>query len=146
MISIIGGSILNGIGERSLPNRYFKVRVKNHPGATTKDICDHLKLEIQKKPEVVITHAGTNDLISNTKLLENYERVTDSVGSKVPNCKLAISTVVATKDRIKSTKKMENFNIRLSKFCKMNKIDIIDNKNLVASYLNYKQLHLNKKG
>ena len=41
---------------------------------------------------------------------------------------------------------METFNIKLSKFFKKNKIDIIDNKNLGDSCLNYKQLHLNRKG
>ena len=47
---------------------------------------------------------------------------------------------------MKLTKKMETFNIKLSKFCRKNKIDIIDNKNLDGSCLNYKQLHLNRKG
>ena len=45
--------------------------------------------------------------------------------------------------------KVETFNIKLSKilnFCKNNKIDIIGNKNLDDSCLNYKQLHLNRKG
>ena len=47
---------------------------------------------------------------------------------------------------MKLTKKVETFNIKLSKFFKKNKIDIIDNKNLGDSCLNYKQLHLNRKG
>ena len=47
---------------------------------------------------------------------------------------------------MKLTKKVETFNIKLSKFFKKNKIDIIDNKNLDHSCLNYKQLHLNRKG
>ena len=36
--------------------------------------------------------------------------------------------------------------IKFSKFYRKNKIDIIDNKNLDDSCLNYKQLHLNMKG
>ena len=35
--------------------------------------------------------------------------------------------------------------IKFSKFYRKNKIDIIDNKNLDDSCLNYKQLHLNMK-
>ena len=62
MVAIIG--ILNGFLNESL-----KVRVKNHPGVTTEDICDHLKPEIRKKPNVVIMHARTNDLINKSKLL-----------------------------------------------------------------------------
>ena len=69
VVSIIGGSILSGIDERGLSNKYFKVRVKNHPGATTEDVCDHLKLEIRKKPDVVIIHAGADDLTNYWKIM-----------------------------------------------------------------------------
>ena len=76
-----------------LSNESFKVRVKNHPRATTEDICDHLKSEIRKKADVVIIHAGTNDLTNNSKSLENYERIADLVRFKLPNRKLAVSNV-----------------------------------------------------
>ena len=41
---------------------------------------------------------------------------------------------------------METFNIKLSEFYKKNTIDKFYNKNLDGSCLNYKQLHLNRKG
>ena len=96
-LSIIGDSILNGIDQQNLSNGSFKVRVKNHPGATTEDICGHLKPEIRKKPEIVIIHAGTNDLTNNSKSLENCKRMADSVRSKLPNCRLTISNVITRK-------------------------------------------------
>ena len=47
---------------------------------------------------------------------------------------------------MKLTKKVEAFNIKLSEFSKKNnQIDIIDNKNLDYSCLNYKQPRLNRK-
>ena len=70
----------------------------------------------------------------------------DSVRSKLPNCKLAMLNVTTRKDKNEIDKKMDTFKIKLSKFCKKNKIDIIDNKNLNDSCLNYKQLHLNMEG
>ena len=70
----------------------------------------------------------------------------DSVRSKLPNYKLAISNVITRKDKNEIDKKVETFNIKLSKFWKKNTIDIIDNKNLDDSCLNHKQLHLNRKG
>ena len=82
-----------------MSNESFKVRVKNHSGATTEDICDHLKSEIRKKPDVVIIHAGTNDLTNNSKSLENYKRIADLVRSKLPNRKLAMSNVITRKDK-----------------------------------------------
>ena len=51
-------SILDDIDQYGLLNESFKVRVKNHPGATAKDICNHLKPETRKKPDVVVIYAG----------------------------------------------------------------------------------------
>ena len=65
-------SILNGIDHHGFSNEYFKVRIKNHPGATAENICDNLKLEIQEKPDVVIIHTGTNDL---TQITANHEKI-----------------------------------------------------------------------
>ena len=77
---------MKGIDQHGLSNEPFKIRVKNHPGARTEDICDHLKPD-----------AGTNDLTNNSKSLENYKRMADSVRSKLPNCKLEISNVIKRK-------------------------------------------------
>ena len=104
-VAIIGDSILNGIDQCGLSNESFKVRVKNHPGVTTEDICDHLKPEIRKKSDVVIIHTATNDLTNNSKLLENYKRMADLVRSKLPNCKLALSNLITRKDKNKTDKK-----------------------------------------
>ena len=104
-----------------MPNESFKVRVKNHPGATTEDICDHLKPEIRNKPDAVIIHAGTNDVTDNSKSLENYKRMADSVKSKLSNCKLAISNVITRKVKNKIDNTVETFNIKLSKFAKRKK-------------------------
>ena len=127
MVAIISDSILNGIDQHGLSNESFNVRVKNHPGATTEDICNHLKPEIRKKPDIITIHAGTNDLANNSKS-ENNKRTADLVISKLPNYKLAISNVITRKDKNETDKKVDTFNINLSKFCKKNKIDIIDNK------------------
>ena len=54
----------------------------------------------------------------------------DSVRFKLPN-----SNVITRKDKDEIGKKVETFNIKLSKFCKKNKIDIVDNKHLDDSCL-----------
>ena len=41
--------MLNGINEEGLSDDRYKIKVKNHPGATTEDICDLIKLEVRKK-------------------------------------------------------------------------------------------------
>ena len=95
--------------------------LKTHPGATTEDISAHLKPEIRKKPYVVIIHAGINGLTSNSRSLENYKRMVDSVRSKLPNCKLAISNVVTRKDKSETEKKWRHSILDFPKFSKRTK-------------------------
>ena len=68
---------MNGISQRGLSNGSFRVKAKNHLGATAEDICDQNseKSELRKKPDVVIIHAKTKDLKNNSKSLENYKTV-----------------------------------------------------------------------
>ena len=138
--------MLNGINKEGLSNDKYKVKVKNHSSAIREDICDFIKPEVRNKPDIIIVHAGTNDITNNTKSFENYKKITDTIKSKLPNCKYAISNVVMRKDKPDIEKKVIEFNSRLSKFCSKNKIDIIENENLDGSCLSFKKLHLNKKG
>ena len=46
----------------------------------------------------------------------------DLVRSKLPNCKLVISNLMTRKDKNEIDKEVETFKIKLSKFCKKNKI------------------------
>ena len=71
---------MNGINEEGLFVDRYKVKVKNHSGATTEDICDFIKPEVRKKPDIIIVHAGANDITNNTKLFENYKKITDTIG------------------------------------------------------------------
>ena len=41
--------MLNGVKEDSLSNDRYKVKVGNHLGATTEDICDFINPKVQKK-------------------------------------------------------------------------------------------------
>ena len=60
---------------RKIKNRKKKKEKK----ATTEDIYDYLLPEIRKNQVVAIIQAGTNKLISNTKLLENHKGLAESV-------------------------------------------------------------------
>ena len=81
--------MLNGINEEGLSDDRYKVKVKNHSGAITEDICDFIKPEVRKKPDIIIVHAGTNGITSNTKSFENYKKITETIKSRFPNCKYA---------------------------------------------------------
>ena len=57
-IIVVGDSILNGINENCLSKNAKKhnVKVRSHPGATSRDLIDHIKLVTQCKPNLVVVH------------------------------------------------------------------------------------------
>ena len=66
-VVIVGDSIVRNVPSRSLNQSlkgYFSI-VKSLLGAKTQDIKDYIKPTIARKPDVVILHAGINDLKSN---------------------------------------------------------------------------------
>ena len=118
--------MLNGINEEGLSDDRYKVKVKNHSGLTTEIICDFIKPEVRKKPDA-----------NNTKSFENYKKITDSIKSKLPNCKYAISNVIIKKGKPDIENKIVEFNRRFSKFCSKCEIDIIEHENLDGSCLSF---------
>ena len=69
-MEIVGDSMLNSLDERGLQKRHH-VKIRNHSGATSQDILDHIKPIIRRKPDTIIVHAGTNDLTANINYLKN---------------------------------------------------------------------------
>ena len=64
----------NNIQGRGLAKKH-NVTVCANPAATTRDILDHVKPTLQKIPDVVIVHCGTNDLTSQEKTIENLQEL-----------------------------------------------------------------------
>ena len=73
-VIIIGDSMLNGNNEEGLLDDRYKVKVEIDLGATTEDSCDYVKPEVHKKTDIVIVHAGTNDIRNNTKSFRIIKR------------------------------------------------------------------------
>eukprot|EP00794_Sanderia_malayensis_P000912 gene912-217_t len=86
-VFIIGDSILNGISEYGL-NKSHDVIVHPHSGATSQDIKDHIKPIIRRKPDLIIIHAGTNDLTQECNTVEEMNEIFDAVRSDPPRLKL----------------------------------------------------------
>ena len=66
-IIVVGDSILNGISKNGLSKNAKKhnVKVRAHPGATSRDLIDHIKPVARRKPNLVVIHVGTNDITNN---------------------------------------------------------------------------------
>ena len=52
-----------------------------------------------QKQGMIIDNAGIHDITNNTKSFENYKVITDTIKSKSPNCKYAVSNIIIRKDK-----------------------------------------------
>ena len=67
-----GDSMLNGINERGL-SKYQNVKIQNFPRSTTETILDKVGTLVTEKPDCIITHAGTNDIMNGINSLHSVK-------------------------------------------------------------------------
>ena len=60
-VFVVGDSMLNNISEHGISKQH-SVKVRNFPGATTERINEEIDDILQSKADLIIIHAGTDDL------------------------------------------------------------------------------------
>ena len=102
--------MLNYIYKRWFLKQHI-VKVKNTSGATTELSWKKLKNLLESKPDVLIVHAGTNDLPKNISPLNNLRKA----HRKCPELSLETKLI---KDKNKLDKHRKDVNARMKNFCK----------------------------
>ena len=144
-IKIIGDSIISNIDPRGL-GKMHAVKVLPHSGSTTEDMIDYIKPSAKKTPDVIIMHAGTNDLTNDIDTVSNLGKIANYLKKTSPKTKFIVSTVITRDDRKGLPKKVITLNNAIKSFCVQNNIEVIDNNNMDMTNLGQKKLHLNRKG
>ena len=130
-----------------------KVKNQKYPGASSIGILDHIKPNLQKAPEQIIIHAGTNDISNDTNYLKNVKKIVKLVKEICKDTKLSFSSVIFHTDikdinttipQINTT--VNTTNSHLDSYCKQQNFGFIDNGNIRKSDLNSKGLHLHERG
>ena len=126
-------------------SRQKSVKVYSFSGANTADMEHFLQLLINKKPDLIILHIGTNDVSFGM----NVKQATGQIMAlcekiKTHGIKCAFSSITLRGDELWEVARAVNNNIR-------NKtdglyIDYVDNNNIEAKHLNGSNLHLNQYG
>ena len=137
--------MLNNIQGRGLSKKH-NVTVCANPGAMTRDILDHIKPTLRKKPDVVIVHCGTNDLTSEAKTIENMQELIRMAKAESPNTELVMSSIITRKDKPGLQQKVNALNTEENIFSRNNQIKMLDNSNLDVQCIGRRQLHLSKRG
>ena len=96
---------------------------------------------LEKMPDYVILHVGTNDAIDYeaNDIVKKILQVKEFIKLRVPNCKVIISKPIKRHDNDNASHTMEEV---ISQFQKLT-IDIIGNENIEKKQLGKRGLHLN---
>ena len=122
------------------------ILVKPFPGARTKAMKHYVSPDLEKKPDLVILHTGTNDLKSDSSPEEIANEITSlALSVKEKDHQIAVSGILPRGDRF--SKKAKDVNDCLEIQCKEHNIDVISHENInTRSHLIQDRLHPNRKG
>lgn len=140
---IIGDSMLEGVDERKMSSKRL-IKVRKFPGATIDDMRHYLIPILEKKPDHIILHVGTNDTINHegNEIIDKLLQLKSFILEKLPETNIVISKLILRTDAEKPKAVVTDVNIKLNEL----NVNMIDNKNLTERHLRSKGLHLNGKG
>ena len=119
--------------------------VKPFNGANIEDMKDHVRATMRRNPDLIVLHAGTNDLRS--------EKTANNIASDIMRLALEmkndindvmVSSLTYRADNLNA--KAEEVNANLKAECDRYNIFFIDNSNITNKHLNGSGIHLNFKG
>ena len=110
-ICIAGDSILNGT-DGSLLSRKRLVKVKQFPGATITDMYDHLTPILNRHPEFLILHIGTNGTSKGmpNEIVDKLLALKRFAVSQNKECQVIISTLTMYVDSTKNGNAVQKVN------------------------------------
>ena len=144
---IVGDSIVKNIqGFKIGRKTNSRVIVKPYSGATTADMHHHVIPTIQRKPDQIVLHTGTNDLQTTEphQIAENIVDLAREIENKAENdVKVVISLLTARRG---CQNKVKTVNKHLKRFAVQNGWSVIDNHNINEEDLNFGGVHLKEQG
>jgi hypothetical protein len=143
-ILIASDSMLSGLDEQRL-SRYHHVKVRCFSGSTVKDMYHYLYPLLQKEPEYLILHVGTNDCTYHTSdtVLKDLLSLKKHVEVKIPGIKVILSLPVSRFDNnVTSCQRVQEL---IKKLVGLN-LPCLNNCNLTRKHIGKKGLHLNNYG
>ena len=144
-IFLIGDSIINGINENGISSTHH-ISVRRCPGDRPRDLVNHVKPIVRKKPDMILVHFGTNDVTNGINTEDEMQKAIDHILNESPETDIVISLCTRRNDKPGLNNKVTKCNEILRNICVRNNLNCIDNSNIDESCLGMKKLHLNRKG
>ncbi|XP_066911826.1 dual specificity protein phosphatase YVH1-like [Clytia hemisphaerica] len=146
-VAVVGDSMIKYIKGFKLSNKNKKVVVKTFPGARVDCMKHYIRPTLDKKPDTMIIHCGTNDLQTKKpdEITENIVMLAKMVSEESENTSVIVSEIVPRGDAL--NRNVDKLNETLQKRCNECNIGFIDNSNIdPVRHLNNSKLHLNIHG
>ena len=127
--------------------RLIRVINKSFPGSTVDDMSSYMKPTVERKPDYLILHMGTNNIKKDQPrvLAEKIVDLAIKISSEAPQTKVIISGMIKRDDpNLNCKTKKANKIVR--SFSSQKDWLFIDNSNIDHTHVNASGLHLNKKG
>ena len=149
-IHILGDSMLKNLNSwnfnKDCPSG-DKVIVKSFSGSTTKDMHSYVIPSIEKGPDCIVLHVGTNDLPDAKKSDVNIAQGIIALAKKIREDKIEVKVSGLVPRYDKHEPKRVKVNYILRDLCSENSFAYFDHSNIdPANHLNRSKLHLNKDG
>lgn len=144
---LVGDSIIKQIQGWKLGKKVgHRVVVKSFSGATTSDMKHYLKPTLEKNPQQILLHVGTNDLRDQNPnvVVDNVVELARKIESET-SARIILSELVTRSDNV-SSDSVKTVNKKLKKFCNQNNWKLIQHQNITINDLNQSGLHLNNRG
>ena len=137
---------MNGKSIANKTSRDSIILVKPFPGGRTKAMKHYVSPDLEKKPDLVILHTGTNNLKSVSSPEEIANEITSlALSVKEKGHQIAVLGILPRGDGF--SKEAKDVNDCLEIKCKDHNIDFISHKNInTRSHLNQDRLLPNRKG
>ena len=145
-ITVIGDSQLRYLDGTRLTNNHHEVHVVADPGARIAKMKNQRRLEPDS--DVIIVHAGTNNLKSATPIQLSNEIIEtlDDIKSNNPGAQVVFSSIFKRSDELHLNAKVIQTNKILKEKLLLQGYDLIDNDNILFTNLAKDGLHINQGG
>lgn len=148
-VVVLGDSIVKYVQGRKLSTKVRTV-VKSFLGAKVDHMFHYVKPTLERQPDEVILHVGTNDLKDSTAkhLAERIIDLGHHIVARSPSTKVTISSLTCRNDNKLLNKKVNEVNNRLRTLTLQpgQNWKILWHYNITAIHLNARGLHLNHEG
>ena len=130
-IEIVGDLMKNGITPVGLSSKCkHKFRIKSYGGAISEDLVDHIRPPLRTKPGVIAIQIGTNDITNDDCSIFQVNKILELVTELSPSTNTVLSSIILPHGKSNTNVNVNRGNEIIKQFCKINKLNLIDNSNI----------------